>query len=189
MTEIDLLLLGVLGGFVFGGWRTGFVRRLASLLFLAVSFVAAAYLREPLGAIVEAVAPSLREGYPGFIAFAVAFGALFIVLNVTAGRVLSRVAVGGMSRATDQVLGAALGLVEGALIASVGIVLVTTYTADPLLGAATQLGLLPDIAGALEASAIARILSATTVPFVLGILGPLLPSDITSIAEMLPGAE
>jgi hypothetical protein len=54
----DLLLLGPIAGFVRGGWSSGSLRRLAGLVFLAVSFVAGAYLRQPVGAILQQFFPS-----------------------------------------------------------------------------------------------------------------------------------
>ena len=32
---MDVLLVGFIGGYIYGGWRTGFLRRLAGLGFLA----------------------------------------------------------------------------------------------------------------------------------------------------------
>ena len=186
---VDLFLLSFFGGYVFGGWRTGFIRRLASLGFLAVSFVAAAYLREPVAGIIEALFPDMRPEYPGFIAFAVTFGVLLIALNIVSKPILSRMAVGGLSRAADRALGAVLGLAEAVLLASIGIVIVTTYANDEMIGGFAAIGVLPDISEALEGSSIARVLMATTVPLVLTLLGPLLPPDIKSVIDVLPSGE
>jgi uncharacterized membrane protein required for colicin V production len=185
MSFVDLWLLGTIGGFAFGGFRTGFVRRLASLGFLALSFVAASYLHKVVAGLLVATV-KVQEEYAGFVAFAITFGVAYVALNLVSRPFLSRIAVAGMSRLTDQVLGAGLGLLEGALLASVAIVIVTTYANDELLGTATTFGLLPDIAGALEGSAVARFLMATTVPLVLTILGPLLPPDIRSVIDLVP---
>ena len=183
---IDLLLVSSFGGYVIGGFLTGFVRRLASLGFLALSFVAAAYLREPVSGLLKAVMPSMKPEYAGFIGFALTFGVLMVGLNVVSKPFLSRVAVTGLSRRMDQVLGAALGLLEAILLATVAIVIVTRYADDELIGAFTNLGILPDINEALQGSTIARALMATTVPVVVTILGPLLPPDIKSVIEVLP---
>ena len=183
---VDLFLLSFFGGYVFGGWRTGFIRRLASLGFLAISFIAAAYLREPVAGVIEALFPDMRPEYPGFIAFGVTFAVLLVLLNIASKPVLSRVAVGGLSRRTDQALGAGLGLVEAALLASIGIVIVTTYANDELIGGFAAIGILPDISEALEGSTIAQFLMDTTVPLVLTVLGPLLPPDITSVIDLMP---
>jgi uncharacterized membrane protein required for colicin V production len=181
---IDLWLGGMIAGFAFGGFRTGFVRRLASLGFLALSFVAASYLHTIVAGLLVSVA-KVREDNAGLVAFVVTFAAAYIALNLIARPFLSRIAVTGMSRATDRALGLALGLGEGVLLASVAIVIITTYAADSLVGAATQLGIVPDLAKALEGSVVARFLTDTTVPLVLAILGPLLPPDIKAVADLL----
>jgi uncharacterized membrane protein required for colicin V production len=186
MTMTDLYLLGIIGGFVAGGFRTGFVRRLAGLGFLAAAFVAASYLHLLAKGLLEGLFPDVEEGNAGLIAFVAVFGMVLIGLHLVSRPFLSRIAVSGLSRMTDRALGAGLGLLEGALLASVAIVIVLTYADDALIGAATQLGLLPDLVDALEGSAVARFLMDTTVPFVLAILGPLLPADIESVAELLP---
>ena len=182
---IDLWLAGLIGGYTFGGFRTGFVRRLASLGFLVLSFVVAAYLHEVVAGLLVSVA-DVREENAGFVAFIATFLVMYVGLYLVSRPFLNRVAVTGMSRITDQVLGLGLGLVEGLVLASVAIVIVTTYASDELIGGFTQIGVLPDIAEALEDSAIARFLMSTTVPFVLAVLGPLLPADIRSVVELLP---
>lgn len=48
---MDVVLVGVIVGFIAGGWRTGFLERLIGLGFIALSFVASAYIRYPIGAI------------------------------------------------------------------------------------------------------------------------------------------
>ena len=182
---IDLWLAGLIGGYTFGGFRTGFVRRLASLGFLALSFVVAAYLHEVVAGVLVSVA-DVKEENAGFVAFIATFLVMYIGLYLFSRPFLNRIAVTGMSRLTDQVLGLGLGLLEGLLLASVGIVIVTTYASDELIGGFTDIGVLPDIAQALEDSAIARFLMSTTVPVVLAILGPLLPPDIRSVVDLLP---
>jgi uncharacterized membrane protein required for colicin V production len=182
---IDLWLAAMIGGYAFGGFRSGFVRRLASLGFLGLSFVAASYLHKAVAGLLVAML-EVRAENAGLVAFIATFLVAYVALNILARPFLSRVAVSGMSRATDQALGLGLGLLEGALVASVAIVIITTYASDSIFGAATQLGLLPGLVEALEESTIARFLMTTTVPLVLTVLGPLLPPDIKSVIDLLP---
>jgi len=185
----DLLLLGVIGGFVVGGWRQGFVRRLAGVMFLVVSFVAGAYLRGPAGAIVHTIFPKIPEQYAEMVGYTVAFSALLVGFNLFSSTILSRVAVGGLSRATDKVLGIAFGALEAVLIVSAGIVILHTYTnpANPLTGFA-DVGVLNSVRDAVDDSTIGQFLEDTTVPIVLTVLGPLLPKDISSIVPTtIPG--
>ena len=185
----DVLMLGALAASVFGGFRSGFVRRLAGLVFLGVSFVAGAYLREPAGALLNEFFPKIPPQYADMVGYSVVFSGLLIVFNLFSKTILSRVAVGGVSKATDRILGAAFGAAESILLFSALIVILHTYT-DPnnALSALTDLGVLHDIRLAVDESTIGQLLEKTTVPVVLTVLGPLLPTDIKSIVPMaIPG--
>ena len=81
------------------------------------------------------------------------------------------------------------GALESVLIISAGIVILHTYTdASTGLSAFTDLGFLHDLRTAVDESTIGKFLEDTTVPFVLFLLGPLLPKDISSIVPTtIPG--
>jgi hypothetical protein len=97
---------------------------------------------------------------------------------------LGRVAVDGLSRAVDQVLGAIFGALEAILLISAVIVMLDTYFGTKSsLGSTVGLGFLQQLSTSLNASTIAHALRATSVPIVLRVLGPLLPKDI---AHLLP---
>ena len=186
---VDLVLLGAIGASVLGGFRSGFIRRLAGLAFLGVSFVLGAYLREPAGALISGFFPQIPAGYADMVGYSVVFSALLLVFNLISRTILSRIATRGVSRRTDQLLGAILGGAETILIVSAAIVILHTYT-DPAntLSAITDLGALHDIRLAVDQSTIGQLLEKTTVPIVLVLLGPLLPTDIKSIVPMaIPG--
>ena len=185
----DLLLLGFIGGFVLGGFRSGFLRRLIGLAFMVVSFVAGSYLRTPAGAIVHAVLPKIPQPYAEMVGYSVAFGALIVVLNLFAKPILARAPQHGLSRMTDQALGAVLGGVEAVLIVSAGIVILHTFSSiGSGLPGFTETGLLKDVRTAVDDSTIGGLLEQKIVPIVLVVLGPLLPKDITSIVPTtIPG--
>ena len=185
----DLLSLGLIAGFVRGGWSTGFIRRLFGLLFLSVSFVAGAYLRQPVGALIGTVFPDVPDAYRDLVGYGAVFGVLTFGLNVISKAFVSRFAVGGMSRVMDRALGAVLGSVEAVLILSVGIVILHTYvTPGSTIEAIANVAVLPDLLNAVDGSTIGVLLEQTTVPIVLRILGPFLPSDITSfVPAAIPG--
>ena len=186
----DVLLLGFIAGFVRGGWSTGFLRRLVGLGYMAVSFVVGAYLREPLGALVIRVLPQVPSQYADMVGYSVAFGALVAALNLLTGPVLKRTAVSGVSKEMDRALGAVLGGVEAVLIISAAVVILDTYTGTTgSLRSDAGLGFLKSISDALDHSTIGQFLIHTTVPFVLTILGPLLPKDVSTLVPTngLPG--
>ena len=182
---MDVVLVGFIGGFIAGGWRTGFLRRLAGLGFLALSFVLGAYLRQPIGALLSGVFPSVPEPYLEMIGYSIAVTGLTVAAHVVTGPFLSKVVVGGVSKKTDQVLGAVLGGVEAILILSIAIVILDTYFGPHgRLGGDPGLGVFKQLAIAIDDSTTGQLLRQTTVPFVLAVLGPLLPKDVTSL---IPG--
>jgi uncharacterized membrane protein required for colicin V production len=177
---MDVLLVGFIGGYIVGGWRTGFLRRLAGLGFLALSFVLGAYLRQPIGALLSGIFKDVPESYLEMIGYTIAFAVLVVVFNVVTGPVLSKVAVSGLSRELDKSLGAILGGVEAILILSVVIVILDTYFGPKgVFGGSPGLGFVKEFEKAFNASTTVQILRDTTVPFVLAVLGPLLPKDVT----------
>ncbi len=185
----DLVLIGLFAGFVRGGWSTGFVRRLFGLLFMAASFVLGAYLRTPIGAIVGSTFPEMPNQYAEMIGYSAAFTVLVTGFNLVSRTILSKVAVEGMTGRMDKALGAVFGGIEAVLIASAAIVILHTYSAE--VATLTELagfGILKDVATGIDGSTIGKLLSSTTVPLILAILGPLLPMDVTTLVpKTIPG--
>ena len=185
----DLILIGFIAGFVRGGWSTGFLRRLAGLGFMAVAFVAGAYVREPVGALLVGIFPQIPPAYADMVGYTVAFAVLVAGLNIVTGPILKKATPGGLSMMLDKALGAALGAIEAVLIISVVIVILDTYFGTAgALGQDPGLGFLKTVSQALDSSTIGQFLIHTTVPFVLAVLGPLLPKDISSLVPTeIPG--
>lgn len=185
----DIVLLGLFVAFMIGGFRSGFVRRLAGLIILAASFVIGAYLRGPIGAIVVGIFPDIPRQYADMVGYSLAFTVLAIGFNVFSSVVLSKVAVQGLSKAADKALGAILGGAEAVLIASAAIVILHTYATEVgTLAKLSGFGILKSVADGIDTSTIGRILEKTTVPLVLAVLGPFLPKDITSLVpRTIPG--
>ena len=186
----DLVLLLFIGGMALAGWRSGFIRRLIGLGFLVVSFLAGAYLRVPAGAVVHSVLPKIPEAYAEMVGYSVAFAALLVGLNLVAKPILARAPRHGLSRASDAALGATLGFVEAVLIASAAIVILHSFStvAAGLPTSFVETGFLKDIRSQVDASTIGGILEKTTVPIVLVVLGPLLPTAIKDIVpKTIPG--
>jgi uncharacterized membrane protein required for colicin V production len=185
----DLVLLGLFAAFIGGGWQSGFVRRLAGLVYMALSFVLGAYLRGPLGAIVVGIFPDIPKPYAEMVGYSAAFTVLVFAFNLFSGKILSKIAVQGMSRVTDKALGAVFGGIEAVLIASAAIVILHTYATE--VGNIAKLsgfGILKDVADGIDTSTIGQLLEKTTVPLILALLGPLLPQDIkTLVPNTIPG--
>jgi uncharacterized membrane protein required for colicin V production len=182
---VDVLLLGFIAGFTFGGFRTGFVRRAAGLLFLALSFVLGAYLRAPIGSLIAGFGKDIPQAYGEMVAYIIVFPIIIAALHILAGPFLQRVAVTGMTREVDQLLGAVFGFIESVLILSAVIVILDTYLGTKsTLPADSGLQILLSWRDALNSSTTAHLLRDTTVPFLQTILGPLLPSDVRSVVPV-----
>ncbi|HET9851723.1 MAG TPA: CvpA family protein [Candidatus Limnocylindrales bacterium] len=186
---VDLVLIGIVAGFARAGWSSGFVRRLFGLVFIVASFVLATYLRPIAGGLIESFFPKVPDQYAEMVGYSITFSALVLVFNLFSRAILSRVAVQGIARRTDQLLGVLLGVAEGVLLLSVLILILHTYSdAANGLGAFAGLGILQTLRDAIESSTIGRLLEDTTVPLVLLLLGPFLPTDIKSIVPtQIPG--
>ncbi len=180
---MDVVLVGFIAGFIYGGFRTGFLLRLLGIAFMAISFVASAYVRYPIGAIASNFLPQVPSDYANLVGMAIAFPVILFVLHTVSRVVLGKVKVHGLvAEGTDKILGAILGGVEAVLILSAAIVILDTYFGTSAsLGPEFHAGFLKQLTEAFNSSETVQLLRGTTVPIVLAVLGPLLPSDISSI--------
>ena len=186
----DLVMLLFIVGFGRAGWSSGLIRRVVGLLFLAVSFVAGAYLRFPVGALVNQVLPHIPKVYANMLGYTIASTAILVAFNLLARPLMKRVPQTGLAHRTDQLLGLAFGLLEAVLILAGLIVILHTYgsTVEQLGSSFVDTGIVHDIRVAVDTSTIGQILEKTAVPIVLLVLGPLLPKDITTIVPSnIPG--
>ena len=182
---MDVILVGFVAAFTFGGWRTGLVHRLAGLLFLAISFVLAAYLRGPFGDLAHGFFPNVPADYEGLLGYAFGFPIILAILHIAAYPVLKGRHINGMTHELDRALGALFGFFEGVLILSALVVIFDTYFASvQSLGSTPGLNYLQSLVSSFNGSYTVQLLRTTTVPLVLAILGPLLPKDVSSV---IPG--
>ena len=186
----DVVMLFFILGFMRAGWSTGLIKRVIGLLFLAVSFVAGAYLRIPMGALVNTFLPHVPKVYAAMIGYTIASTAILLVLHLATMPLLKRVPQTGLARRTDQTLGVIFGGIEAVLILAGLIVILHTYgsTLDELGSTFVDTGLLHDIRVQVDESTIGQLLEKTAVPFVLLLLGPFMPKDITKVVPSnIPG--
>ena len=115
---MDVVLVGFIAGFTFGGWRTGFIHRLAGLAFMAVAFVLGAYLRGPFGSLVNGFFPDMPPDYASLLGYVFVFPVVLVIFHIATYPVLKGRRMGGMTKELDRALGAILGFIEGALIVS-----------------------------------------------------------------------
>jgi membrane protein required for colicin V production len=180
VNTMDIVLGTFLVGGVFTGWRSGLVFQLIGLLMLIVGFVAGAYLRGPVGAFIGTIWTTLPDSYAEMLGYAVAFIVVFTVGNLVVGRLYGKFELAGVSEMADKLMGATLGGVVAALLASAAIAILDTFYGQPnqLGKTAEGIFILQYFHDGLKASWVADVLRATTVPIMLAVLGPIIPKDI-----------
>jgi uncharacterized membrane protein required for colicin V production len=180
---MDVVLVGFIAAFAAGGWRTGLLRRVAGLGFMALAFVLGAYIRQPVGGIITSIFKDIPADYAELVGYTVAFPLILGAAHVIAHPFLKDRAVSGLTHELDQVAGALFGALEAILIASAAVVILDTYfgTAPTIIGQTPGLAAFTQFRDAFNASTTVHLLRDTTVPLVLTILGPLLPKDISTL--------
>ena len=178
---MDVVLVGFIAASIFGGFRAGLIRSVLGLLFMAISFVIGAYLRYPVGAIFTTFFKDVPSAYSNLVGYTIVFPVVLAGLHIVSGVLFKKVAVRGIEQGVDKALGALFGGVEAILIISAAIVIVDTYLGTTQIRHTLGPGMLKTITDALDGSTTVHILRDTTVPIVLGLLGPLLPTDISSL--------
>ena len=186
---MDVVLVGFIVGLIYGGFRSGLLKRLLGLVFAIVALFASAWLRYPIGAIASTFFKDIPPDYANLVGSAIAFPAVLAGLHILSSKTLGKVQVQGLTKGLDATLGAIFGGIEAILVLSAVIVILDAYFAtstatSPLAPA----GSLKDLTKAFNASETVHLLRDTTVPVVLAILGPLLPTDLkTLVPTGLPG--
>lgn len=179
---MDVVLVGFIAGWIFGGWRTGLLRRLIGIGFMIISFVVSAYLRYPIGAIALTFFKNIPTSYANLVGYAIAFPVILAGLHIASAFLLRKVSMTGITKELDQVLGAVVGGVEGILIIAAAIVILDTYFGTgTTLHQYSGVGAIKSFTQAFNASTTVHLLRGSVVPAVLAILGPLLPKDIKTI--------
>jgi len=186
---MDVILLGFIAGFIYGGFRSGFLKRLFGIVFAVISLLVTAYFRYPVAAIASSLFKSIPEEYAQLVASIIVFPAILAILHLASRKTIERINVQGLTKGIDSVLGAILGGVEAIVILSALVVIVDAYFGT---GSAAIKGIssgpIKDVVAAFNASETVKILRDTIVPIVLAILGPFLPKDLKSVAPPgLPG--
>jgi uncharacterized membrane protein required for colicin V production len=179
---VDVVLVGFIAGYIFTGWRTGFLRRLLGLGFMALSFVASVYLRYPIGAIASTFFKDIPPEYANLVGSAIAFPVVLGALHVVSHAMMGRLAMQGMSKELDKALGAVFGGIEAVLIVSAVVVLADTYFGtSSVLPRAGGPESIRSLVAALNGSTTVHLMRDTTIPLVLAILGPFLPTDVKTL--------
>ena len=131
MTALDILVLLLVGGGAFAGFRRGFVHEMLSLAAWVAGVVAVKTFHTPA---TQALAPFVGTATgAAALALVLTFGIAFIVVKLLAAR------IGGATRRSivgpiDRILGGGFGLLKGLIVASLLFLLATTLTGFSRIG-------------------------------------------------------
>jgi uncharacterized membrane protein required for colicin V production len=116
------------------------------------------------------------------VGYAIAFPAILAALHIAGRLVLGKLEIQGVAKGVDSALGAILGGAEAILILTAAVVVLDAYFGTSSVpGGLTQAGTLKDLTKAFNASETVHLLRETTVPVVLAVLGPILPTDVKTL--------
>lgn len=171
---VDAVAAALLLVFAIWGWRRGAARTLTGLVALVVGLYLATIGFAPLVSLLEGLAPGID---PLVLRAAALLGGGWLLLALASwliGHLLQRalraLALGG----ADALLGAGLGVLQGAAVATVATTLALLLGASPLP--------LPEaldaLARAVTASQTASIVQATVYPAIQLLVGGLLPEAL-----------
>lgn len=178
--ETDLVLVVlVAGGFLLGFLR-GVMRQLIALAAWVVCFVVAAQLMRPVANWYVEQDPQYSLQYVDMLAFGVIFLVLFGIALVVI-EVVGNVSDLTTHHALDEVLGGILASGVVLLTIASSIVILNTYYGLDSPGPTAQIGILTDLQGLLERSAIAGWLSDSLIPGLGSLLGLVLPEDVRKV--------
>jgi uncharacterized membrane protein required for colicin V production len=178
----DLLAILFLFAMFILGVIQGTIRRLLGLAAITFSFLLASQLRDPLGAFLAANWTHLPPEY----GYMVGYGTIFLAASVATSLVIQ-----GFyrpqplfQRATflDELLGGAVGIVQGLLILGAMIVILDSFFRLPGIAPnPNELGILRDLFSAYDRSGTAALFRETLVPAFFSILGGFVPDAVRGL--------
>lgn len=134
MTVLDIIVIFLVGGGAYFGWRRGFTHELLSVAAWIVGVMAVKAFHGPVTGLLD-TSVGTRAGAAA-LAFALTFGLSFLLFKLLATR-FAGAARGSVIGPVDRLLGAGFGLLKG-LIAATLIFLVANLVTDTGYGASSE---------------------------------------------------
>lgn len=182
LRSIDLFdLLAIL--FVFAmfilGVIQGTIRRLLGLAAITFSFLLASQLRDPLGAFLAANWTHLPAEYSYMIGYGVLFVAASVAFSLVIQGFYRPQPLFARATFVDELLGGALGIVQGLVLLGAMIVILDSFYRIPGIAPnPNELGFLRDLFRAYDTSATASLFRTTLVPAFFALLGGFVPDAV-----------
>ena len=185
LKPMDLLVLLALALMVIVGYIQGPPRRLFGIAAIVFALLVAAQIRGPLGTYLAGEWNHIAPSY----SFMVAFGALFLAgaialsigIQVTyeSARLIKRWPI------ADEILGGALGFVEGVIILIAIFLILDPYFGTVKLPGSGEFAPLRWLSQSLDGSLTASLMRETFVPAFLALFGGLFPADVVRACATL----
>ncbi len=173
-----IAILFLMGMFVLGFFQ-GAIRRLLGLLCIVFSFLLAMQLRGPLGNYLGTNWTQFPPEYSDMLAFGFVFGFSAILFSIIIQSFYKHQELFKEARLADEILGGVLGVLEGAILIGILIIILDSFYRIPGIPTDPQeIGFIRAIFDFYNPSSTAGLFRETLIPPVLAILGPLVPDEI-----------
>ena len=177
--RFDLLFLLFLFGMFVLGFMQGTIRRLLGLGSMLFSFLLAANLRDVIGPFLAANWNQFPDEYAVMLGFGIVFVASTIAFSLVIQGFYHRQPLFQKYQFLDEALGGILGVVQGAFLVGVIIVILDSYFLIP--NAPQSAGELPFLRGFFEfynESGTASLFRNQLIPGFYNVFGLLIPDDL-----------
>jgi uncharacterized membrane protein required for colicin V production len=178
----DLLaILFVFAMFILGVIQ-GTIRRLLGLAAITFSFLLASQLRDPLGAFLAANWTHLPPEYSYMIGYGVVFVAASIAFSLVIQGFYRPQPLFARASFLDELLGGAVGVVQGCVILGAMIVILDSFFRIPGIAPnPNELGVLRDLFHAYDPSGTAVLFRGILVPAFFAVLGGFVPDAVRGL--------
>jgi uncharacterized membrane protein required for colicin V production len=180
MTPFDIVAFLFLLAWFILGYVQGATRRVFGIIALLFALLVAAQLRDPLGNYLASEWTTAPREYSLMVAFGALFLAVWIAISIGIQWAYRPAPLFPKYPALDEILGAVLGVVEGAILLMI-LVLVTDPYFHSTAGNTAAVGEFPVFRALhdfLDTSLTAQYLRDQLIPNVLAVLGFLFPQDV-----------
>ena len=177
--RFDLLFLLFLFGMFVLGFMQGTIRRLLGLGSMFFSFIIAANLSEVIGPFLAANWNQFPDEYAVMLGFGIVFVASSVALTLIIQAFYHRQPLFAKYTFVDEALGGILGVIQGAFLLGVIMVILDSYFLIP--GAQVSTGELPFLRGFFDFytdSATAELFRTQLIPGFYNIFGLFIPDQI-----------
>jgi uncharacterized membrane protein required for colicin V production len=176
---IDLgIFLGLFFFFIIGMLQ-GAIRRVLGIISILFAFLIAANLRDPFGRVLAENWTQFSPGYDHLLAFVIAFIAGAVASSVLIQGFYKRTEIYAKQPIVDDLIGGALGLIQGALLLLVVVVILNSFTLPTAQSG--DVSFLRNAQDAIHKSTIAGGVKDVLAPPFVHVLSFLLPSDLVAV--------